>query len=174
MNCWNRVGIFYIENGFRCSWRLCRFQSRTSGLYFKKGGTRWGSWLRHCAASRSVAGSIPVGVYGISRFGRAMALGLTQPLTEMSTRNISWGVKAARAYGWQPYHLYVLTVLKSGSLNLPEPSGPVQACNGTALPLLLPLLAILQQSCNRATFCEEFDYIFGRVRNWGAGIAQSV
>jgi len=24
-----------------------------------------------------------------------MALGLTQPLTEMSTRNISWGLKAA-------------------------------------------------------------------------------
>ena len=29
--------------------------------------------------------------------GRIMALGLTQPLTEMSTRNISWGVKAAGA-----------------------------------------------------------------------------
>jgi hypothetical protein len=28
---------------------------------------------------------------------RSMALGLTQPLTEMSTRNISWGVKAASA-----------------------------------------------------------------------------
>jgi len=28
-----------------------------------------------------------------------MALGLTQPLTEMSTSNISWGVKAAGAYG---------------------------------------------------------------------------
>ena len=27
--------------------------------------------------------------------GRTMALGLTQPLTEMSTSNISWGVKAA-------------------------------------------------------------------------------
>jgi hypothetical protein len=26
-----------------------------------------------------------------------MALGLTQPLTEMSTRNISWGIKAAGA-----------------------------------------------------------------------------
>jgi len=26
-----------------------------------------------------------------------MAPGLTQPLTEMSTRNISWGVKAAGA-----------------------------------------------------------------------------
>jgi len=30
-------------------------------------------------------------------------------------------------------------VLKSGSLNLLEPSGPVQACNGIALPLPLPL-----------------------------------
>jgi hypothetical protein len=29
--------------------------------------------------------------------GRTMALVLTQPLTEMSTRNISWGVKAAGA-----------------------------------------------------------------------------
>jgi hypothetical protein len=27
-------------------------------------------------------------------------------------------------------------VLKPGSLNLLEPSGPVQACNGTALPTL--------------------------------------
>ena len=29
--------------------------------------------------------------------GRTMALGSTQPLTEMSTRNISWEVKAAGA-----------------------------------------------------------------------------
>ena len=55
-------------------------------------------------------------------------------LTEMSTRNISWGVKVAGAWGWQPYHLHVPTVFKSGSLNLLELSGPVQACNGTALP----------------------------------------
>jgi hypothetical protein len=59
-----------------------------------------------------------------------MALGLTQPLTEMSTRNISWGVKAAGAY-----NLHVPTVLESGSLNLLEPSGPVQAGNGIALSL---------------------------------------
>jgi len=37
-------------------------------------------------------------------------------------------LKAAGAYGRQPYHLYVPTVLKSGSLNLLEPSVPVQAC----------------------------------------------
>jgi hypothetical protein len=28
--------------------------------------------------------------------------------------------------------------MKSGNLNFLEPSGPIQACNGTALPLPLP------------------------------------
>ena len=54
----------------------------------------WRSWLRHCATSRKVAVSIPDGVIGIfhshNLSGRTMALGSTQPLTEMSTRNISW------------------------------------------------------------------------------------
>jgi hypothetical protein len=36
---------------------------------------------------------------------------------------------------WQPYHLHAPIVLKSGSLNVLEPSGPVQACNVIALPL---------------------------------------
>ena len=45
------------------------------------------------------------------------------------------GVKAGGAYGWQTYHFHVPIVLKSGSVNLLEPSGPVQACNGIALPL---------------------------------------
>ena len=35
---------------------------------------------------------------------------------------------------WQPYRLHVPIVLKSGSLTLLEPSGPVQACNRIALP----------------------------------------
>ena len=73
--------------------------------------------------------------------GSTMVLRLTQPLTEMSTRNISWNVKAAGAWGW-PYHLQVPIVWKSGSLNLLEPSGPVQVCNGIALPLLGTLLPI--------------------------------
>jgi len=33
----------------------------------------------------------------------------------------------------KPYHLHVLTVLKSVSFKLLEPSGPVQACNGIGL-----------------------------------------
>ena len=93
---------------------------------------RWNSWLRHCATSRKVADSMPDGVIGIFHWhnpsGCTMALGLTQPLAEMTTRNISSGVKAASVEGWQPYHLHVLIVLKSGSLNLLEPSRPVQAC----------------------------------------------
>jgi hypothetical protein len=44
------------------------------------------------------------------------------------------GVKAAGALDWQPYHLHVPIVLKSGSLNLLEPLGPVNACYGIALP----------------------------------------
>ena len=32
---------------------------------FLVGGTRWRSWLRHCATSRKVVGSIPDGVIRI-------------------------------------------------------------------------------------------------------------
>jgi len=64
-------------------------------------GTRWRSFveaLRHKSEGR---GSIPNGVIGIFHrhdpSGRTMALGSTQPLRGMSTRNISWGVKGAGA-----------------------------------------------------------------------------
>ena len=46
--------------------------------------------------------------------------------------------KAACANGWQPYHLHVPTVLKAGSLDLLEPSGPLQE-----LLYLLPLLLLI-------------------------------
>jgi hypothetical protein len=52
-------------------------------------------WLRHCAINRKVAGSIPDGFIGIFHWhnpsGRITALGSTQPPTETSTRNVSWG-----------------------------------------------------------------------------------
>jgi len=78
--CWSYIYSVLTCTGARCWWR---------------------TWLRHSATSRKVAGSILDGVTGIfhgrNPSGRTMALGLTQPLTEMSTRNISWGVKAAGA-----------------------------------------------------------------------------
>ena len=48
-------------------------------------------------------GSIADGVIGIFHWpcpsGLSADLELTQPLTEMSTKNISWGTQAAGAYG---------------------------------------------------------------------------
>jgi hypothetical protein len=56
----------------------------------KKGGMQ-----RHCATSRKVAGSIPDGapefLHRHDPSGCTMALGSTQPLTEINTGNISWG-----------------------------------------------------------------------------------
>jgi len=59
------------------------------------GGTMAAQWLRCCATNWKVAGSIPDGVSGffidINTSDSTMAVGSTQPLTEMSTRSISWG-----------------------------------------------------------------------------------
>jgi hypothetical protein len=64
-------------------------------------GTGWRSWLRHCATNWKVAGSIPDGVVEMFHWhnssGRTMALGSTQPLTEMRTKKIPLGVKVAGA-----------------------------------------------------------------------------
>jgi hypothetical protein len=53
--------------------------------------TRWRSWLRHCATSRKVTGSIPVGVVGIFQwlnpFDRVVVSGSTQALTETTIRD---------------------------------------------------------------------------------------
>jgi len=62
-----------------------------------------------------------------------MALGSTQSLTEMNTRSISWGqMRPVRKADNLPPSCAVVT--KSGNLNFLEPSGPLQACNGTDLP----------------------------------------
>ena len=88
-------------------------------------GTRWRSWLRHCATSRKVAGSILDDIIGILHLhnpsGRTVAVGSTQPLTEMSTRNISWCVG-----------LTTLPPSCADCLEIwgPEPPGNLRACPG--------------------------------------------
>jgi len=85
--------------------------------------------------------SIPDGFIAIFHWwnpsGFTMALGSTQPVTKMSTRNISWGLKVTSAYGWHPYHLHMLIVMKSGSLNLLKPSGTAQASTGVSVTIYL-------------------------------------
>jgi hypothetical protein len=57
--------------------------------------TRQHVWLRHYATSRKVAGLIPDEIIGFFNWpnpsSRTVALGSTQPLAEMSTRNFPWG-----------------------------------------------------------------------------------
>jgi len=41
--------------------------------------------------------------------------------------------------------------MKSGNLNFLEPFGPLQACNGTALPLPLPCLALQEKELDESS-----------------------
>ena len=65
-----------------------------------------------------------------------MVLGSSHPLTEMRTRSISWG-KGGRYVRLTILPPSCAAVMKSVKLNLLEPSGPLQACNWTALPLVV-------------------------------------
>jgi hypothetical protein len=77
-----------------------------------------------------------------------MALGTTQPVTEMSTRNISWGGKGGRCVG-----LTTLPPSCADCLEIWEPQRPgtlrvFQAYNGIVLLLLvlrnaMPILVFL-------------------------------
>jgi hypothetical protein len=61
------------------------------------------------------------------------------PLTEMSTRCIPWG-KGGRCVRLTTLPPSCAVFMKSGNLNLLETCGPLQACNGTALPLLFDVV----------------------------------
>ena len=72
-----------------------------------------------------------------------MALESTQPLTSVFP-----GGKSGRCVRLTILPPFCAVVIKSGNLKFLEPSGPLQACNGTALPLPspLPLLIYLRMS----------------------------
>jgi len=91
-----------------------------------------------CTTSRPVPGLIPGGVTGF--FSDIFhGPGVDSATSENEYQEHFLVVKAAGAWGWQPHKLHVPNVMKSGRLNLLEPSEPHQACYGTPLPLPIKL-----------------------------------
>jgi hypothetical protein len=80
--------------------------------------------VEHCSTSQKVASSIRGGVIGIFHWinpaDRTLTLLSTQPIIEMSTRRISWEVKAA-------VHLHVLIFQKFWEFKSP---GALRTCLG--------------------------------------------
>jgi hypothetical protein len=97
------------------------------------GDKRQRSWLRHYATNWKIADSNPDEVIGffnrLNPSSRTMALGSTQPLTEMSTRNLPGGkgrpVRKAD-------NLIVYT--KCGSLDVSQPYVASRPVKGIDLP----------------------------------------
>ena len=116
-------------------------------------GTAVAQWLRCWATNWKVAGSIPDGVIGIFHWynppDRTMALGSTQPLTEMSIRRIPGG-KWDRCLWLTTLPPPCAVVMKSWNLNFLEPSRPLQACNGTDLPFTFNTRITQEQRQHRA------------------------
>jgi len=100
--------------------KSCQFHCALDIIPSTLGATRWRSCLRHCATRRKVAG------HGVNEIfhrrnltGRTVALESTRLLTEMSTRNISCGVKPAGTWNIEIWK--------------PQPPGTLRASSGIAL-----------------------------------------
>ena len=115
----NSTPYFQVTGCYYIKWVLCSSIVRSvaaDGIQPKNGTTlvvqRFGILLKYSKGAHAGAvvwGMVCVWFQSVIEIfhwnnpsGQTMALGSTQPLTEMSTRNISWRVKAASAFGWQP------------------------------------------------------------------------
>jgi hypothetical protein len=70
-------------------------------------------------------------------FSRTKALGLTQPQTEMSIRDLPAGVKLAGAYGWPHLHLWADCLEECGIFDVSRLYRPLWSVTGIASLYLL-------------------------------------
>jgi hypothetical protein len=107
--------------------------------YYKKFHRLSRHWLRHYATSRKVADSTPDDVTGFFNWSntssRSMALGLTQPLTEISTKKLP-GCKGRPARKAGVAAICELS-RKFERLDVLQPYGTKWLLTGIALPFLL-------------------------------------
>jgi hypothetical protein len=90
---------------------------------------RWSCWLRHYAASRKVAGSIPgevVGIFSCPKISsRIMLLPSTQPLTEISNKSSPGGGGNGRSLRLTVLPTSVSRLCRnSGNLDVSQLFGP--------------------------------------------------
>ena len=118
-------------------------------------------WLICCSTNRKVAGSIPDGVTGIFHWHKIPPIALW-PWVRLSILQKWVPGSIPGAKGGRCIRLTTLppscAVVKSGNRNFLEPSGPLQACNGTTLPIY-PLACVF---CHRFFWTVTVLWLYNR------------
>ena len=103
-------------------------------------------WLRCCATNRKVAGSIGFFI-DINSFRSHYGPGVDSSSNRNEYQEYFLGGKGGRCVRLATLPPSCAVFTESGNLNFLEPSGPLQACNGTDLPLSFFCCSLRSYSC---------------------------
>ena len=115
-------------------------------------------WLRCCDTNRKVAGSIPAGVSGFFIAIKSFRSHYDPGVDSASNRN-EYQEHFLGGKGGRCVRLTTLppscVVMKAGNLNFLEPSGTLQACNGTDFMVYILIVFLLQDAMMMVTVVVE-------------------